>query len=186
MVESFVLGFCVVVVTVIIAALYFFRKTNKDGKVEQLEKRIADLQSSLENSNTLIRDRGLALEMKSKEFLDMKFKVLELDRELEKEKTKFDNLLGQKKSEETRVGQISEQIAPFLDAWPYKASNFRFLGSPIDGISFEDDYVVIVEIKTGHAKLSPKQNQVRKLVREGKVKFVEFRIEPDGYKIKEG
>lgn len=147
-------------------------KTNRD-----LERHNQDLNNALNTNSKVLDERAAAV-------LDMKFVVADLERNLEREKNKYSNLIHHKKSSEVRVGLISEQIAPFLDAWPFDVKNFKFLGAPIDGISFEPDGVVIVEIKTGKAKLSPKQRQIRKQVREGKVKFMEFRIEEDGYRCK--
>lgn len=148
-----------------------------DRRNQELEKHNQDLNNALNTNSKVLDERAAAV-------LDMKFKVVDLERNLENEKQKFSNLLNQKKSSEVRVGLIGEQIAPFLDAWPFDTKNFRFMGAPIDGISFEPDGVVLVEIKTGKAALSPKQRQIRKQVREGKVKFMEFRIEEDGYRCK--
>lgn len=147
-------------------------KTNRD-----LEQHNQDLNNALNTNSKVLDERAAAV-------LDMKFKMIDLERGLDDEKKKYANLIYQKKSSEVRVGLIGEQIAPFLDAWPFDTKNFKFLGAPIDGISFENDEVVIVEIKTGKAKLSPKQRQIKKQVKEGKVKFMEFRIEEDGYRCK--
>lgn len=147
-------------------------KTNRD-----LEQHNQDLNNALNTNSKVLDERAAAV-------LDMKFKMMDLERGLDDEKKKYANLIYQKKSSEVRVGLIGEQIAPFLDAWPFDTKNFKFLGAPIDGISFENDEVVIVEIKTGKAKLSPKQRQIKKQVKEGKVKFMEFRIEEDGYRCK--
>jgi predicted Holliday junction resolvase-like endonuclease len=158
----------------------------KTKTTKEYEERIKELNDALETTKTLAADRRLALDNKTKDIYDLEFSKLRLEKELDKQKDKYSSLLSQKKSTEVRVGQISEQIAPFLHAWPYKAGNFRFLGSPIDGVSFEEDCVVFVEIKTGKGRLSPSQLRIRKLVREGRVKWVEFRVDPDGINIKEG
>jgi len=157
-----------------------------EEELKKQDKRIQELNEALETTKTLASDRRLALDNKTKDIYDLEFRKLELEKELDKQKDKYTSLLSQKKSTEVRIGQISEQIAPFLHAWPYKAGHFRFLGSPIDGVSFEDDCIVFVEIKTGKGRLSPSQLKVRKLVREGKIKWVEFRVDPDGINIKEG
>jgi predicted Holliday junction resolvase-like endonuclease len=91
-------------------------------------------------------------------------------------KEKAKDLTFQKKSSEVRLGNIGEQMAPLLKDWPYNPTNFRFLGSPIDGIAFEDDEIVFIEIKTGKARLSKKQKDIKSLVNEGKVRFATFRI----------
>lgn len=76
----------------------------------------------------------------------------------------------------TRYGQVAEQFLPFMEDYPFDPSNFRFIGSPIDGIQFEDDRVVIMEFKTGRSKLSLRQRQIRDLVEAGKVEFRELRV----------
>lgn len=91
-------------------------------------------------------------------------------------------LLNQKKSSEVRLGQISEQIAPFLNEYPYDPKNAKFLGQPIDLISFEEDKIVFIEIKTGHSQLSEKQKKLKKLVNDKKVVWEEFRISEKGIK----
>ena len=84
--------------------------------------------------------------------------------------------LFQKKSLSSKYGRMTEQFIPFLDSYPYDEQNFRFLGSPIDGVQFEPDKVVLVEFKTAGSRLTSKQKDIRKLVEKGKVEFREFRI----------
>lgn len=96
----------------------------------------------------------------------------------------YSKLLSQKKSSEVRLGQISEQLAPFLDGFSYDTKNTKFLGQPIDLIAFEPDKVVFIEVKTGGAQLSPKQKHIKELIQNGQVFWEEFRIsgnkvEPD-------
>ncbi len=76
----------------------------------------------------------------------------------------------------TRHGQTVEQFAPFLDAWPWDSKRFRFIGSPIDGIQFTDDAVLLVEIKSGEGRLTPEQQAVKALVAAGRVRWEEVRI----------
>ena len=92
--------------------------------------------------------------------------------------------LHQRKSSEVRLGKIGENMAPFFNEWPYEPNNFRFLGNPVDGISFNEDEVVFVEIKTGKARLTNSQKSVKKLVKEGKVSFATFRVSEDGCELK--
>jgi hypothetical protein len=54
--------------------------------------------------------------------------------------------------------------------------NFRFIGSPVDGVQFEEDKLVIVEFKTGDSRLTTKQRKIRDLVKKGKVCFEEITI----------
>ena len=90
------------------------------------------------------------------------------------------NISSAKKSSEVKVGNITEQFAPFLDNWGYDPNNFSFLGKPIDGISYEEDEIVFIEIKSGKSRLSQKQNNIKKLVEEGKVSFKTFRVDEKG------
>lgn len=97
---------------------------------------------------------------------------------------KHKKLLSQKKSSEVRLGQISEQLAPFLDGFTYDTQNTKFLGQPIDLIAFEQDKVVFIEVKTGKSQLSAKQKNIKDLINNGQVFWEEFRIsgnkiEPD-------
>jgi|TARA_R110000751_G_scaffold1976_6_gene7531 predicted Holliday junction resolvase-like endonuclease len=87
-------------------------------------------------------------------------------------------LLSQKKSSETRLGQIGEHFAPFLDVFPYDPKEARFLGSPIDFVvfDFEGDQIVLVEFKTGNSRESKRQRQVRDMVAKGSVKYEVIRV----------
>tara|TARA_B100000676_G_C17207170_1_gene402515 strand:- start:22 stop:396 length:375 start_codon:yes stop_codon:yes gene_type:complete len=81
-----------------------------------------------------------------------------------------------RRSESTRYGQISEQFLPLVEQYPFDPKHFRFLGSPIDGVQFEEDKVVLVEFKSAGSKLSTRQRRIRDLVNEGHVEFQEIRI----------
>ena len=88
----------------------------------------------------------------------------------------FSKLLSQKKSSEVRLGQITEQLAPFLNQFPYNPKECQFLGQPIDYIHFGKDAITIIEIKSGKARLSKKQRDIRDLVKAGKVFWDDIRI----------
>jgi predicted Holliday junction resolvase-like endonuclease len=94
-------------------------------------------------------------------------------------------ILSQKKSSEVRLGKIGENMAPFFFDWPYDPNSFRFIGNPVDGISFNDNEVVFIEIKTGKSRLSNSQKKIMELVVSGKVKFVTFRVDENGSTLKE-
>ena len=82
-----------------------------------------------------------------------------------------------RRSESTRYGQITEQFMPFISEYPYDSKQFRFLGSPIDGVQFEEDKIVMIEFKSAGSQLSTRQRRIRNLVREGKVDFQEIRVD---------
>jgi predicted Holliday junction resolvase-like endonuclease len=81
-----------------------------------------------------------------------------------------------RRSESTRYGQITEQFMPFISDYPYDSKQFRFLGSPIDGVQFEEDKIVMIEFKSAGSKLSTRQRKIRNLIKEGKVDFQEIRV----------
>lgn len=95
---------------------------------------------------------------------------------LEYEQEQYAKLIGQKKSSETRLGQISEQLAPFLSDFPFDPKRAKFLGDPIDLIVFSDDKITFVEVKSGKSQLSKKQRRIRDMVKAGKVDFLLYRI----------
>ena len=81
-----------------------------------------------------------------------------------------------KRSQSTRYGQTMEQFAPFLEDWPWDPKGFRFIGSPVDGIQFTPDGVVFVEVKSAGSRLSPLQQEIKRLVQDGRVTWHEVRI----------
>ncbi|MCK4968854.1 MAG: endonuclease [Candidatus Aenigmarchaeota archaeon] len=85
------------------------------------------------------------------------------------------SLKSKKQSLSTRYGQIFEQLIPFSKDFPFDPKQFRFLGSPIDGVVFEDDKIVFVEIKLNNSKKSQKQNNIKKIIEQNKVYFSEVR-----------
>ncbi len=104
-------------------------------------------------------------------------------KELENNKT----ILSQKKSSETRMGQMTENIVPFLEAFPYDPKNAHFLGQPIDFVVFDydDGKIVFVEVKTGNAKESARQKLIKNIIKSGRVYYEHIRVSPKGVKIKE-
>lgn len=88
----------------------------------------------------------------------------------------YSKLLSQKKSSEVRLGQISENLAPFLKDFKYDPRKTHFLGNPIDYVIFEEDKVVFLEIKSGEAKLSQSQKRIKEMVKNGSVEWDEMRI----------
>jgi predicted Holliday junction resolvase-like endonuclease len=92
-------------------------------------------------------------------------------------KSKFEDLKFSKQSQSIKYGQLTEQWIPFSEKYPYNSQNFRFIGKPIDGVSFEDDKIVFVEFKTNTSQLSESQKKVKELVRNKKVEWFELRVD---------
>lgn len=86
-------------------------------------------------------------------------------------------LASKKQSLSTKYGRMTEQFMPFLENYPYDYHNFRFIGTPIDGVQFNEDDIVFIEFKSSKSALTEKQRAVRDLVAARKVKFEEFRID---------
>lgn len=72
-------------------------------------------------------------------------------------------------------GRVSEQFAPFLEGFDYDPADARFIGSPVDFVVFDGMSegqvrdVVLVEVKTGGARLTPMQRDIRDGVEGGDV-----------------
>jgi predicted Holliday junction resolvase-like endonuclease len=89
------------------------------------------------------------------------------------------------RSRSTMRGQIAEHFAPFLPDFPkdLKASEARFIGKPVDFLVFRgmDDQniteLVFVEIKTGKARLTNTEKQVRDAIIEKRVRWHEYRTD---------
>ncbi len=84
--------------------------------------------------------------------------------------------LFQKKSLSSKYGRMTEQFIPFLESYPYNEQDFRFIGSPIDGVQFEPDRVILVEFKAAGSGLTKRQREIKSLVERGRVEFREFRL----------
>jgi len=87
-----------------------------------------------------------------------------------------------KRSRAVLGGQFSEQLAPFLPGFPGDPTEVRFVGKPVDFISFSGasrgvvDEVLFIEVKTGESALSPVERSLRNAVRDGRVRYVEYRV----------
>jgi predicted Holliday junction resolvase-like endonuclease len=91
------------------------------------------------------------------------------------------DLKSKTKSTEVRTGQIAEQFAPYLSGFPYDPKDVRFLGSPIDMIvfDFKGDQVVLIEFKTGESKESPRQRQIREMIKNGRFIYQVIRVKDE-------
>lgn len=90
---------------------------------------------------------------------------------------KVAQLTSDKHALSTTYGKLTEQFAPFMAKYPYAPEQFRFIGSPIDGIQFNKEKVIFVEFKSHTSRLTPLQTQIKHLVATGKVEWFEFRID---------
>ena len=93
--------------------------------------------------------------------------------ELSEQKKK---VTSQKKSSEVRLGHIAETLAPFLEQFEFDPETCTFLGKPIDYVSFGDEEITFIEVKSGKSQLSAKQRHIRDLVKSKLVSWKEVRI----------
>lgn len=95
-------------------------------------------------------------------------------------------------SRATIKGRIAEQFAPMLPEFNYLPSDAKFLGDPVDYVIFngytewrdgnlaaEDIEVVLMDIKSGGARLSKGQLAIEQAVKQGRVRFETLRIQID-------
>lgn len=86
-----------------------------------------------------------------------------------------------KRSRAVLGGQFSEQLAPFLPLFPGDPTECRFIGKPVDFVSFAGasrgsvDEVVFIEVKTGDSRLSPVERSLKAAIERGDVRYVEYR-----------
>ena len=90
-----------------------------------------------------------------------------------------------KKSRAVLSGQFSEQLAPYLPDFPYKPTEARFIGKPIDFVIFkgmdekEIDEVVFVEVKSGQSQLSKVERSLKNAINEKKISWHEYKVPDD-------
>lgn len=97
---------------------------------------------------------------------------------IEKNK-KLKELQSQVKSLQTLYGQAVEKVVPFMSDLQEYFPDIKYLGEPIDYVAFSRtrDMITFIEVKSGNARLSKKQERIKKLIEDGCVEFKEIRIE---------
>ncbi len=97
-----------------------------------------------------------------------------------------------KRSKRTLLGKLWEQVSPYLPKFPFRPSDMKFLGSPIDFVIFdgasENDIkqVIFLEVKTGDSKLSTQERKLKQAIEDGKVSWKLFNVDkPEKIRIQE-
>ena len=86
-----------------------------------------------------------------------------------------------KQSRAVLSGQFSEQLAPYMPDFPYKPTEARFIGKPVDFIVFKGmdekniEEVVFVEVKTGQSQLSSVEKSLKSAVENKNISWNEYR-----------
>lgn len=153
-------------IALLLATIYSIVTSKKLGRLEAHSKRNVD--DVTEKYNLTLRS------------LDV------VRTELEKQQRLNAEILSQKKSSETRLGQISENLVPFLTNCSHDPRNMHFLGNPIDYVAFDFDEgkITFLEIKSGNSKPSRRQKTVKHIIKSGRVYYEEIRINEKGVKSK--
>lgn len=87
-----------------------------------------------------------------------------------------------KQSRAVLSGQFSEQLAPYMPDFPYKPTEARFIGKPVDFIVFKGmdekkiEEVVFVEIKTGQSKLNEVEKSLKTVIENKKISWNEYKL----------
>jgi predicted Holliday junction resolvase-like endonuclease len=149
-------------------------KDSHDLRESKLHRTILGLQDVLSEEQKSIKAKELELKNKEAEHLKS---ITTVEKTLEEETESRKKTLSQKKSSEVRLGHIAETLAPFLDQFDFDPENCTFLGKPIDYISFDDEVVTLIEIKSGKSQLNSKQRHIRDLIKNKQVAWKEIRIQ---------
>jgi predicted Holliday junction resolvase-like endonuclease len=86
------------------------------------------------------------------------------------------------KSRAVLGGHFSENLAPYLPNFPFLPTECRFVGKPIDFLVFQGmdekniNKVSFVEVKSGKAKLSAQEKNLKEAIEKKRVEWVEYRI----------
>lgn len=87
-------------------------------------------------------------------------------------------------------GKLAEQFAPIFPQFDYLPSDSKFLGDPIDYVVFNgysefregvgsasDIEVILIDIKSGNARLSKGQQAIANAVRKGRIRFETIHVD---------
>ena len=178
-----------------IAYNYYYKdrkkKEVKPSEIEQLlEREASSLKENQEKIEKLTRGINILTEKNAKLDSDkcnlelilketeknLNERIKELESQLESIIDDKKKITSQKKSSEVRLGNIAETLAPFLDQFDFDPENCVFLGKPIDYISFADDEITLIEVKSGKSQLNSRQRHIRDQVKSNLVAWKEVRI----------
>lgn len=186
----------ILVACIICLVIYIFyqnkSKLNADSAIQNLNKKLQNKELELQNKESSFQENlnklhsSFAVEQKfieeTKFELQSREKKLQKDfedlqKKLEEETENRKKVLSQKKSSEVRLGSIAETLAPFLDQFEFDPEECTFLGKPIDYISFGDEEITFIEVKSGKSQLNAKQRHIRDQVKSKLISWKEIRIE---------
>ena len=147
--------------------------TQKEYEFKSREETLNNIRSTFEKEQEFLSQRKLDLDTREKDLLE---KLEESQQKLAQETEARKKITSQKKSSEVRLGNIAETLAPFLDQFEFEPENCIFLGKPIDYISFGDDEITFIEVKSGNSQLNSRQRHIRDQIKAKLVNWKEVRI----------
>lgn len=152
-----------------------FKDLEKNLELKENQHRLSmeSLKESFDHERKSIEEKKVEIQTKEKDF---QIAVAKLTEDLEEQKELKSKVTSQKKSSEVRLGHIAETLAPFLDQFEFEPEECCFLGKPIDYVSFGEEEITFIEVKSGQSQLSTKQRKIRDQVKAGKVSWKEVRI----------
>lgn len=74
-----------------------------------------------------------------------------------------------------KFGKSFEHFVPFTKNYPGNKEKSVFLGMPIDFISFDEDTIKFIEVKTGSSSLNQNQSRIKKQIENNQIEFKEVR-----------
>ena len=79
-------------------------------------------------------------------------------------------------------GQVAEQFAPYLPDFPFKPTDCKFIGKPVDFIVFENldsaekTKITLVEFKTGQSTLNKHERSIKQAIENKNIFWYEYRL----------
>jgi predicted Holliday junction resolvase-like endonuclease len=115
---------------------------------------------------------------KGKEIYNLKLREIAGRRKALKALRKAISLKSETTAQAVNIGYILERIAPTLPGFGFRHNDCRAIFDPIDYLVFEGlsgrgrvERIVFADIKTGAARLSRKQKQIREAINGGGVEW---------------
>ena len=191
-----------ILILAVIGLVWFYTATVKEFReiVDELETTVDEQQEEIDN----LTNKFLG-EVVPKDVFDTSMKIMKeqisklIDEtnhlettivgkalEIELLTKRNEDLFGKQKSEQVRLGKVSENLVPLLEHFPYDRKNVRGLFNPVDLVVFEPDRIVFVEVKTGDSHLTATQKNIKRLIDNKQVYFETHRLNEKGYKVENG
>lgn len=94
-----------------------------------------------------------------------------------------------KRSKSIIRGSVNEEILPLFSEFPYKISDLKLFGNPIDYVVFDgmsefrdgnrekEISIIVADLKTGKASKTPVQNAIKRAIESGRIRFEEWRVD---------